>query len=393
MDVAGINDSDSESCSSLDQSATKQHQNLAASTGSPHHEEDGLGAAEEETGEDNIEDQEDDEDEDEDDDAIPFSDIESLSSTERADVIPHQRLTINNTAALLRALKSIALPLSDMPFVEHQALTAPKVIPIPDINDDLTRELAFYKQCLDAATRGRALLVKEGVPFSRPADFFAEMVKTDEHMGKIRQKMTDEEAGKRAAAEARKQRDLKRFGKQVQVAKLQERDKAKRDTLDKINLLKRSTSFHPPFSYLHPHLFKTLFSQQPPFLPSNPPRPPQDKPQTSFEPSLPFLQDHLTNPLSLSFSENPQNAATPTPPPPPRTKTNFSTSPSITPRTITENPPASTPTPIPNPEAEAEAEAKAKTTAAPNAKRKTASSATEVRNGLPKAATRSPVEM
>lgn len=261
MDVAGINDSDSESFSSLERSPAHQHQTLLASGGSSHQEEDVEGEDEEGLREDEVEEQEEDEDEeDEDDDAdaIPFSDIESLSSTERADVIPHQRLTINNTAALLRALKSIALPLSTMPFSEHQALTAPEVIPIPDINDDLTRELAFYKQCLDAATRGRALLVKEGVPFSRPADYFAEMVKTDEHMGKIRQKMTDEEAGKRAAAEARKQRDLKRFGKQVQVAKLQERDKAKRDTLEKINLLKRSTSFlhkNPPIP------LKPLFSK------------------------------------------------------------------------------------------------------------------------------------
>lgn len=67
------------------------------------------------------------------------------------------------------------------------------------------------------------------------------MVKSDEHMGKIKAKMVDEAANKKAAAEARKQRDLKKFGKQVQVAKLQERDKAKRETLDKINLLKRST--------------------------------------------------------------------------------------------------------------------------------------------------------
>lgn len=238
MDVSRINDSDSESCSSLEKPPLNHHRILSASARSAHHEEDV---------------QEDGEEVDEDEDAIPFSDIESLSSAERADVVPHQRLTINNTAALLRALKSIALPLSAMPFSEHQALTAPELIPIPDINDDLTRELAFYKQCLDAATRGRALLVKEGVPFSRPADYFAEMVKTDEHMGKIRKKLTDEEAGKRAATEARKQRDLKRFGKQVQVAKLQERDKAKRDTLDKINLLKRSTSF----SQLFPH-FKPL---------------------------------------------------------------------------------------------------------------------------------------
>lgn len=64
-------------------------------------------------------------------------------------------------------------------------------------------------------------------------------------MGKIKLKMTDEAANKKAAAEARRQRDLKKFGKQVQVAKLQQRDKAKRDTLDKINILKRSKSLSP----------------------------------------------------------------------------------------------------------------------------------------------------
>ena len=55
--------------------------------------------------------------------------------------------------------------------------------------------------------------------------------------------MTDEAANKMAVAEARKQRDLKKFGKQVQIAKLQERDKSKRATLDKINFLKRSARF------------------------------------------------------------------------------------------------------------------------------------------------------
>ncbi len=178
----------------------------------------------------------------EDEDGIPLSDIESLASEERADILPHQRLTINNTFALQKAIKSIALPYSTLPFSAHQSIITSEPAAIADVNDDLTRELAFYKQCLGAANEGRALLKKEGVPFSRPTDYFAEMVKSDEHMGKIRQKMTDEAANKKAAAEARKQRDLKKFGKQVQVAKLQERDKAKRDTLDKINLMKRSTT-------------------------------------------------------------------------------------------------------------------------------------------------------
>lgn len=179
--------------------------------------------------------------------AIPFSDIESLASEDKADILPHQRLTINNTSALQRAHRSITFPYSTLPFSAHQSITTAEPVVIAEVNDDLTRELAFYKQCLDAANEGRALLHKEGVSFSRPNDYFAEMVKSDEHMGKIKAKMTDDAANKKAAADARKQRDLKRFGKQVQVAKLQERDKAKRDTLDKINLLKRSTiSFLDP---------------------------------------------------------------------------------------------------------------------------------------------------
>ncbi|KAL9040245.1 MAG: hypothetical protein Q9214_004564 [Letrouitia sp. 1 TL-2023] len=172
-------------------------------------------------------------------DAIPLSDLEDLSDEQREDILPHQRLTINNSAALTKAYRSIALPVAELPFSENQSVTSTEPILINDINDDLSRELAFYKQCLDAAKEGISLLQKEGVPSTRPADFFAEMVKSDEHMEKIKQKLTDEATRRKAAAEVRKQRDMKKFGKEVQIAKLQERDKAKRDTLDKINLLKR----------------------------------------------------------------------------------------------------------------------------------------------------------
>ncbi|KAF2438345.1 Ebp2-domain-containing protein [Karstenula rhodostoma CBS 690.94] len=188
------------------------------------------------------EDEEDVEDEDEDEDGIAFSDIESLADEDKADIVPYQRLTINNTAALTAALNRIKLPYSKLGFSEHMSLTTDEDVEIADVDDDLNRELAFYKQSLSAVKDARGLLKKEGAPFSRPADYFAEMVKDDEHMGKIKAKLMDEAAGKKASAEARKQRDLKKFGKQVQVAKLQERAKEKRDTLDKISQLKRKRS-------------------------------------------------------------------------------------------------------------------------------------------------------
>lgn len=169
-----------------------------------------------------------------------MSDLEDLSEEEKEDLVPHQRLTINNTVALTAALKRISLPLSKMTFSEHQCITTAEPVAIADVSDDLSRELAFYAQSLSAANEARKLLKSEGVAFTRPTDYFAEMVKADEHMAKIKAKLIDEAAGKKASAEARKQRDLKKFGKQVQVAKQQERDKERKDTMDKIKVLKRS---------------------------------------------------------------------------------------------------------------------------------------------------------
>lgn len=191
-----------------------------------------------------VEEDEEDDDEEEDEEDIPMSDLEDLPEDEKEDLIAHTRLTINNTTALLASLNRIALPTDkSVPFVTHQVVIGvePTASDIEDVQDDLKRELAFYKQSLDAAKKARSLLKAEGVPFSRPNDYFAEMVKDDGHMEKVKAKLVEEASAKKASSEARKLRDLKKFGKQVQNAKIQERAKTKRDTLEKIKSLKRST--------------------------------------------------------------------------------------------------------------------------------------------------------
>ncbi|KAK9774201.1 putative rRNA-processing protein EBP2 [Seiridium cardinale] len=191
---------------------------------------------------DEAEDEEEEDEEEEDDEDIPMSDLEDLPDDEKEDLIPHTRLTINNTSALLASLNRISIPTDkSVPFASHQIVvsTEPTADGIEDIQDDLKRELAFYKQSLEAAKKARSLFKAEGVPFSRPNDYFAEMVKDDGHMEKVKAKLVEEASAKKASSEARKLRDLKKFGKQVQVAKLQERQKTKRDTLEKIKSLKR----------------------------------------------------------------------------------------------------------------------------------------------------------
>ncbi|KAH0844458.1 hypothetical protein AYO21_00929 [Fonsecaea monophora] len=172
---------------------------------------------------------------------VPVSD---LDDTDLEDTIPYQKMTINNGPALVAARNRISViktPKST-PFHYHNSLVSdlPSTSEaVPDPNDDLTRELEFYRIARTAVVSARDLLRAEKIPFSRPADYFAEMVKSDEHMGRVKQKMYDEAANKKAAEEARKLRDAKKFGKAVQVAKEQERAKEKRTTLEKIKELKR----------------------------------------------------------------------------------------------------------------------------------------------------------
>jgi len=168
------------------------------------------------------------------------SDEEEIAATTRV------RQTINNKPGLLAALRRINLDVSSsVPFAFHQSVVSstPTADAIPSVDDDLQRELAFMNQSLEAALKARTLLCKEGVPFTRPTDYFAETVRSDETMEKVKAKMIDVATAKKAAAEARKQRDLKKFGKQVQVAKQQERAKQKKETLDKIHLLKKSAFY------------------------------------------------------------------------------------------------------------------------------------------------------
>lgn len=176
------------------------------------------------------------EDEEEEEEDIPLSDVEL---DDDADVIPHQKTTVNNKSALKAALKSIELSnKSKLPFHELNTVVGDAIV-LKDIYDDTERELAFYKQGLEAAKVARSKLKKENVPFSRPVDYFAEMVKSDEHMDKLKQKLIDEKTKEKASQEARKQRELKKFGKKVQHERLQERQKEKRETLERIKSLKK----------------------------------------------------------------------------------------------------------------------------------------------------------
>ena len=127
------------------------------------------------------------------------------------------------------------------PWTETLTTTYPSLHNV-DVSNDLDRELSFYKQALHSAEAARNLAESHDLPFTRPSDYFAEMVKSDAHMERIRQRLLDESAGIKKGEEKRREREGKKFGKQVQIEKVREREKSRKDLDEKIKGLKRSKS-------------------------------------------------------------------------------------------------------------------------------------------------------
>ena len=77
------------------------------------------------------------------------------------------------------------------------------------------------------------------------------MVKSDSHMERIRQRLVNESAEIKRSEDKRKERQNKKYGKQIQVEKQKERERAKKDMDERIKGLKRSKSDLSMFAFNH----------------------------------------------------------------------------------------------------------------------------------------------
>jgi len=85
---------------------------------------------------------------------------------------------------------------------------------------------------------GMKVLVQAQMPISRPDDFLAEMLKTDEHMRKIKSRLVHQQV-KIATFEEKKQRlENKKFHKAIKDYKQKEKHMEKRMNLEATNKLK-----------------------------------------------------------------------------------------------------------------------------------------------------------
>ena len=93
---------------------------------------------------------------------------------------------LSNSKAAMIVATDLIKSRSHLPWSETLSITSLKPLPFggdegspQDIHDDLKRELAFYNTALDAVLQARVKCEQHQIPFARPDDFFAEMIKSD----------------------------------------------------------------------------------------------------------------------------------------------------------------------------------------------------------------------
>ncbi|KAL7594349.1 probable rRNA-processing protein EBP2 homolog [Lactuca sativa] len=142
------------------------------------------------------------------------------------------KTSIYNKEGLLDKLNDITWP-EDIDWINKLSLDIQQEQEV-DVNDDLARELAFYTQALEGTREAFLKFQTMGLPFLRPTDYYAEMVKTDSHMEKIKGRLLSEKRRMEEAEERRKMRDNKKKAKEVQAVKQKERVKQKKDEIESV---------------------------------------------------------------------------------------------------------------------------------------------------------------
>jgi len=139
----------------------------------------------------------------------------------------------NDLKGMEQKLEEIRLKLPSLdqvPWTET-LVTKGEVLTIKNIEDDLEREKLYYSTSLSAANEGLDRLREENVPYTRPEDFFAEMIKTDTHMAKVKGVLLKEKREIEEAQQRSKNRIQRKFTKQTQsdIQKQRKKEKKKKN--------------------------------------------------------------------------------------------------------------------------------------------------------------------
>lgn len=127
---------------------------------------------------------------------------------------------------------------SNLPWMETMDILTSTPLPFSTtkdlVHDDLKREVIFYNAALEAVHSAKALFLEKKVPFTRPDDFYAEMVKSDDHMRKVKDRLLFESKKISAFEQRKANRETKLRSKENKTNSLESKSRDKRQHFDSL---------------------------------------------------------------------------------------------------------------------------------------------------------------
>ena len=106
------------------------------------------------------------------------------------------------------------------------------------INNEIKREVAFYNSARENVQKGMEILVQAKVPIERPDDFFAEMLKTDDQMKKVKQRIMKQQHKIQTFEDKKQKEENRKFHKAIKDFTQKKRHEEKKDNIKAIDELK-----------------------------------------------------------------------------------------------------------------------------------------------------------
>ena len=141
-----------------------------------------------------------------------------------------------NTVALNASAQTLGL--RNLPWPETLDHISPASVTVPS-HDDLKLELSFLRMASSAVSAGRSKFAEHGMPFGRPLTFFAEMLKSDAHMAKVKDRLLFESKKMSAFKQRKANKEMKGREKEARGNKRMRKDEEKRRGMEEVEAWKK----------------------------------------------------------------------------------------------------------------------------------------------------------
>ena len=109
-------------------------------------------------------------------------------------------------------------------FVKNMRITNSDETIVQNVDNDYERELIFYQQALKSTIEARRKFSEIDYPYRRPADYYAEMLKSDAHMDRVRPELI--KIQKKIEAVEQRKKNLEMRKEENKMKKQQRKDEA-----------------------------------------------------------------------------------------------------------------------------------------------------------------------